>query len=304
MDGIYINDNNNLKSAMSTDTRLSLLCKYDNLEIMKYQIPPNSVAYLTPADSNSTIEFFMVLSGKIVLPLDEGSRTLLAGESFYLNGLKKELVLSAEADTEIISVSNSPIFDTLFGWQANLDMLLEQLGDMDSVTLNHSRNTMRIAVAIYNEVYAKKNTPFSLDDLIVECLFHDIGKCFLPDEIVTKTGAYSVEEYNIAKQHCEFGANMLSKFGETVSNVVLCHHERLDGSGYPRGLKGNSIPVEARIIAVAESYETMIMPRTYKQVKSAQEALKELSLLRSKYDNTFVSALKSIVDRGELELAF
>lgn len=302
MEGIYVIDPQNTKSATATDTRLTLLCKFDNLEIMRYQIPPDSVAYLTPADSPTTIEYFMVLSGKLVLPLDDGEKVLTAGDCFYLNGLKRDLVLTAEADTEILAVSNCPMFDSLFGWQTDLDMLLEQMAEKDPTILVHSRNTMRIAVAIFNELPPSKRPAIVLDDLIVESLFHDIGNCFLPDEIVTKPGPYTPEEYNIAKQHSEFGANMLAKFGNTVANVVLCHHERLDGSGYPRGLKGSGIPAAARIIAVAECYETMIMNRPYKPTKSPEAALKELSLLRSKYDQTFVSALKTVVERGQLKL--
>ena len=96
-------------------------------------------------------------------------------------------------------------------------------------------------------------------------LFHDIGKFFIPDEILNKPSKLSDEELNYIKMHSTYSSELLKgKFIEDISQIVEQHHERLDGSGYPKGLKGNQIRIEARIIGVADSYDAMTTNRAYR----------------------------------------
>lgn len=106
---------------------------------------------------------------------------------------------------------------------------------------------------------------------------HDIGKIAVPDNILLKPGKLDEDELEIMRQHPRNGADLLSDshnpFIRTGATVALYHHERYDGSGYPHGLKGNEIPLEARIVAVADVFDALISPRPYKHAWSMEEAL-------------------------------
>jgi HD-GYP domain-containing protein (c-di-GMP phosphodiesterase class II) len=91
-----------------------------------------------------------------------------------------------------------------------------------------------------------------------------------------------------------------SNFGAEIANIVLCHHERLDGSGYPQGISGDQIPLESRIIAVADSFDAMTTKRPYNEPKTFEEAVEELLSMTDKYDVRAVKALKQLVDSGEI----
>lgn len=109
-------------------------------------------------------------------------------------------------------------------------------------------------------------------------LFHDVGKITIDDGIINKTGILSTEEFEEIKNHSEMGYRILNSVGEFtgIADDVLYHHERWDGTGYPRGLKGDEIPLQARIIAIAEAYDVMVGERSYKRTKSMDEAIEEL----------------------------
>jgi len=109
-------------------------------------------------------------------------------------------------------------------------------------------------------------------------LLHDLGKACLPEDIITKPGSLVDHEWDTMMKHPIYCSEMLKVFSdfEFCSVPILCHHERVDGSGYPRGLRGDQIPIESKIIAVAEAYDDMITPRPYRQQVSSAEALEEL----------------------------
>jgi HD-GYP domain-containing protein (c-di-GMP phosphodiesterase class II) len=122
---------------------------------------------------------------------------------------------------------------------------------------------------------------FTKDDvnqIRIAGLVHDIGKIGIKEEILNKAGGLDNDEWAEIKRHPEAGFRILSttiEFSE-ISEFVLQHHERWNGSGYPNGLKGEEIPIEARIIAVADAYDAMTTERTYKNAFSKYEAINEL----------------------------
>ena len=112
---------------------------------------------------------------------------------------------------------------------------------------------------------------------------HDIGKIAVDDAVLRKPGKFTPEEYEIMKTHANEGARILSHIVESVDNerfrqiainMAHYHHERFDGSGYPEKLKGNEIPLEARIMAIADVYDALVSKRVYKEKMSFAEAHK------------------------------
>ena len=108
--------------------------------------------------------------------------------------------------------------------------------------------------------------------------FHDIGKVGIPEEILSKPGELTKEEYEIIKTHSEKGYRiaMFNPELKKIAGCILAHHERYDGTGYPLGLKGDDIPLLARIINVVDSYDAMTNKRIYKERISIEEAKNEL----------------------------
>ncbi len=116
-----------------------------------------------------------------------------------------------------------------------------------------------------------------IDDIRIAAPMHDIGKIGIPDRILLKKGKLTDTEFAIMKRHTEIGAKMLQDSNipvlDMAAEIALCHHEKWDGSGYPRGLMGEEIPTSARITAIVDIYDALVHERVYKKALCEQEAL-------------------------------
>jgi diguanylate cyclase (GGDEF)-like protein/putative nucleotidyltransferase with HDIG domain len=142
---------------------------------------------------------------------------------------------------------------------------------------HHSEKTAEYAVAIGREL------GLSTSELALLCkaaLLHDIGEIVISDQLLNKTGRLSKKEFEIVKQHCEVGAQILSQSPNlaAAAEIVLYHHERYDGHGYPDGLIGEQIPMLSRIISVADSLDAMTSPRPYQETRTIEQAMAELKV--------------------------
>lgn len=122
------------------------------------------------------------------------------------------------------------------------------------------------------------NLPLSITkEVYLAGLLHDVGKIKMPLEILSKPGSLTEEEYEIIKKHSTIGGELLDKnILGSIIDVVVHHHERYDGSGYPDGLKGEEIPLTTRIIALVDSFDAMTSQRVYNTKKDLKEAIDEL----------------------------
>jgi HD-GYP domain-containing protein (c-di-GMP phosphodiesterase class II) len=130
---------------------------------------------------------------------------------------------------------------------------------------------------------------------------HDIGKIYVPAEILSKPGKLSEAEYNIIKTHSRVGYDILKpiEFPWPIADIVLQHHERINGSGYPAGLQGKDILLEAKILAVADVIEAMATHRPYRPALRIEDALDEISENKGKlYDPKVVEACLEIFEEG------
>lgn len=130
-------------------------------------------------------------------------------------------------------------------------------------------------------------------------LLHDIGKVAIPDHILLKPGKLTPKEYEIMKEHTKYSEKILkgakSKILETAYKMSIAHHEKWDGSGYPNGLKGEEIPLEARILAVADVFDALCMKRVYKQAWPLKKAYEYIvSKAGTEFDEKVVSVFKKI----------
>ena len=168
----------------------------------------------------------------------------------------------------------------------------------DPYTAGHQRNVSDLAVAIGKEMGLDQET---CDCLRVSGLLHDIGKISIPTEILTRPGKLTAIEFNLIKEHSKNGYNILKEIDLPwpVADIVLQHHERLDGSGYPGGLKGDVIRLESKIIAVADVVEAMASHRPYREALGLETAIDEIIKESGRlYDPTVVEACVKVLEDG------
>jgi putative nucleotidyltransferase with HDIG domain len=163
--------------------------------------------------------------------------------------------------------------------ERSYDITLEALGDAldlrDRETEGHSRRVTAFTMAIAKAM----GVPREQIDMIARGAFlHDIGKVAIPDRILLKPGKLDEKETEIMREHCYHGYQMLKKipFLAEACEIVYSHQEHFDGSGYPRGLKGEEIPIGARIFSVADTLDAIISDRPYRAARSLTEARKEI----------------------------
>jgi putative nucleotidyltransferase with HDIG domain len=169
----------------------------------------------------------------------------------------------------------------------------------DPYTAGHQERTARLARRIAVEMGLDSD---QIKTVYYGSLLHDIGKLFVPGDILTKPGKLNTSEFELIKQHPVYGENILKplKFPWPLWKLAAQHHERMDGSGYPKGLAGEDIDMETRILAVADTVEAMASHRPYRPSLGIDAALKEIASGKgSLYDEDVVDTCISLFrDKG------
>ena len=168
----------------------------------------------------------------------------------------------------------------------------------DVYTSGHSNRVAKISVEIARRMGMEEEAVKNLNFM---ALLHDIGKIGVPDMILNKPQPLTDEEFAVIKKHPAIGGDILKSI-TTIPNLhygALYHHERFDGKGYPGGLKGEEIPFEARIIAVADAYDAMASNRAYRQALSNERIMEELQKSKGKQlDSEITEALIKMLTEG------
>jgi len=160
--------------------------------------------------------------------------------------------------------------------QDTLEVLADAIDQRDSYTASHSRRVAKYAEAI---AYNMKLKNGEVEQIKMAGRVHDIGKISFSDLIIQKKGSLSKPEFDAIKNHSIIGYKMLCnlKIYKNCSQYVLYHHERYDGKGYPSGLRGDAIPLGARILAVADTFDAITTDRPYRKAQPRDKALEEIS---------------------------
>ena len=168
----------------------------------------------------------------------------------------------------------------------------------DPYTYGHSKKVNIYAVALAERIGL---SPDEVSALSAAALLHDIGKVGISDKVLNKKGRLTKEDWDAIRAHPRLGANIISNIPRLAPsvNTILYHHERWDGTGYPEGLKGEQIPLEARILAIADSFEAMTAARPYRPALSIQEVITELREgAELQFDPKLVEIFIGIVESG------
>ncbi len=177
-------------------------------------------------------------------------------------------------------------------YSETLDAFVSALDLRDTETHGHSTRVAELSLRI-GDMLGIRAGP-ELLDLKHGAMLHDVGKIGVPDAILRKRGSLDEEEWESIRQHPAHGYQMLKnvRFLAGAAELVRCHHERYDGTGYPRGLRGDEIPLGARIFAVADTFDAITSARPYKPARSVAHACREIKAHRgSQFDPRAVDAL-------------
>ena len=178
-----------------------------------------------------------------------------------------------------------------------IDVLVGLLEINDPFFGGNSHITMEYARAVAEEM---KLTKEMVDEIVVASLLHDIGRVGIRSEILTGKKEITKDEYNTVKSHCENGAKILETidFPWKIKPIIVHHHERYDGKGYPGGLKGREIPLGARILSVVDAYAAMTANRPYRKSLQKEEAIQELHKnVGTQFDPEVVEIFTRVVEQ-------
>jgi hypothetical protein len=179
------------------------------------------------------------------------------------------------------------------------------LGDVveadDAYTGSHSRGVVELSLAVSDRLglgfEQRRNVEFA-------ALLHDVGKISVPDEIINKPGPLDEAEWEIMRQHTIEGERMLKRIGGVlaeVGRIVRASHEDFDGHGYPDGLAGEEIPIEARIVTACDAFSAMTTTRSYRKAMSTEVAIAELQACAgTQFDPSVVAELVELVETGRV----
>ena len=223
------------------------------------------------------------------------SRTEIGELAETFNTMSKDLEQFVE-DLKRAAEENRALF------LGSIQMLAGAVDEKDPYTRGHSDRVTRYSLMIGKEL----NLPAAfMETLQISAQLHDVGKIGIEDRILKKPGALNAEEFEAMKTHTTKGANLLrpvTQLAEMLPGIEL-HHEALDGRGYPYGLKGEQIPLLARVIAVADTFDALTTNRPYQHAYPPEEALKIIrDLVGKRLDPEAVAALVAVYERGEIRI--
>jgi len=210
----------------------------------------------------------------------------------------REAAETIERQNESLTRANAALRDRA---TEAMESLAAAVDARDTYTAGHSRRVQAIAIAIGRELRLDDS---ELESLSFAALFHDVGKLGVPDSILLKSGPLDDHEWWIVRRHAEEGERIIAHLGflSDATPAIRHHHEHWDGSGYPDGLQGLEIPIGARILHVADAFDSMITERVYRRARSVSDALRELrEASGSQFCPSCVAALETLLARGALD---
>ena len=223
------------------------------------------------------------------------SRTEIGELAHTFNTMSDELEHFVE-DLKRAADENRELF------MGSIQMLAGAVDEKDPYTRGHSDRVTRYSMMVAKEM---KLPASFMETLQISAQLHDVGKIGIEDHILKKPGALTEEEFEVMKTHTTKGANILrpvTQLTEMLPGIEL-HHEALDGRGYPYGLKGDQIPLLARVIAVGDTFDALTTNRPYQKAHTPEQALQIIQNLAGKrLDPEAVAALMAVYARGEIKI--
>jgi response regulator RpfG family c-di-GMP phosphodiesterase len=265
------------------ETEVVLLTAYGTLETARSAIRLGAFDYLQkPFDKDDVI--------KVV---ERGLEKKFAGEHLKLE--RDQLLNKAKFLEDQVSKARQNI---MMSYEGTVKALIMTIDAKDHYTFDHSEHVARLSTLIADALGLTKNVKDKIENA---ASIHDIGKIGIDENILRKRGPLTADEFSEIKKHPEIGATIVQAvpFLEDAIPVILYHHERYDGRGYPEGLKGEEIPLNARIVGVADAVDAMLNARPYRDSLPMDKILGEL---RNNSGTQFDPLIADLILKGKISL--
>lgn len=284
-----------LKTSVNKSGTFKLRVVDDGLEIFESHINAGKSIICQPYECDGSISAAYVVSGKIYHTNDD--RYIEPKSWFVCKNLKETHHLSVVEDSTILMVRTANIVDEQMIMIEGISEILHKIQEKDQYTEFHCNNTGNLAVQIatFMKLDEKK-----IENILYAAKCHDVGKVDLPVDVLNKPYSLTEEEYDLVKTHSEKGSKIIRDVikNEDIAEIIHQHHEKLDGSGYPRRLVGDEIRLEARVLLVADSFDAMTTDRPYRLKLTSESAIQELIKYSGIwYDTDVVNALTHLIGR-------
>lgn len=254
--------------------QITLLGRWNGLAEALFSLNENGSFCAQYNAHNTIVETYTLLHGEVEIEHVGESRKMEIGETIDASAFEKVVTFYALTNAEIVMKMDADFYEQLFFETKMLQIEMDAVAQVDGYTYHHCERIRQYAIEVWKRM-EQPNDRLKL--LRWGSYFHDIGKLAIPLEILNKPGKLTPAEWEIMKTHSSIGANIMRahpvEWLKDAAFIVEQHHEWYDGTGYPYGLKGDEISIEAAIVAVVDAYDAMTTERVYKQAMSEEEAI-------------------------------
>lgn len=294
MDGFNIfKEDEAIKEEKNKVGKFRLMVQDDDFEIFESYIRSGRSVICQPYECEDSMNAVFVLKGKLY---HAATNTYISSGDYYtFKNLKETHYLSVEEDSLLLMIRKKGFFIEQVAKASKIAEFMDKIQKKDDYTEEHCNRTGNLAgkIASYLKLPDK-----AIQNVLYAGKIHDVGKIDVPDEILNKPGKLTKEEFDLIKKHPQRGHDIIVEEIEDaeIANIILQHHEKIDGSGYPFGLKGNEICIEAKIIMVADSFDAMTSERPYRKAMKIDDVIRELRYYSGKwYEKEIVEALIKVI---------
>ncbi len=269
---------------------------FGRLDDARRELEKLGCAACVPSFNKEKLIGFLILGSKI------------SGDSYTKQELELLLTISNEVAIAIENAKNLLELQRLRekekdNYFQTILALARTVDEKDTYTRGHLDEVTKYGMIVAEELINLADINIDMEELKIALLLHDIGKIGVSDALLHKNGKLLAEEFEIMKQHAEIGARIIEPIEKLkkVGKIIRHHQEKYDGTGYPDGLKGEDIPLEARIVAVVDAYHAMISDRPYRKALPEEVALNELKSNKgTQFDPNIVEAFIKAYEKGKI----
>ena len=255
------------------------LGRAENISYSLYTLFPNTTTwvYYNPNNSADFVERYTILSGDLVIDRDGQKSILRRGDVIDVSEYKGVVTCNAESHVEILFEMTSSLFENNFTEREIIQRDAKRIQEVDGYTYHHCSRIRDYSIELWKRMRPDSD---GVSILSLGSYFHDIGKLAIPLEILNKPGKLTDDEWKIIKMHTTLGAEMMRNHEieriRKAAFIVEEHHERYDGKGYPYGLVGDEISIEASIVSVVDAFDAMTTNRVYRGAMTIEDAIQEM----------------------------
>lgn len=251
----------------------------ENISYSLYTLFPNTTTWISynPNDCIDFVERYTILTGKLEVDWNGQKLALWTGDTIDVNKSGGIFTCYANSEVEILFEMTSSLFERSFTDREIIHRDANLIQEVDGYTYHHCARIRDYSIELWKRMNPKGE---GVSILSAGSYFHDIGKLAIPLEILNKPGKLTIDEWKVIKMHTTLGAEMMRNHEverlRKAAFIVEEHHERYDGKGYPYGLVGDQISIEASIVSVVDAFDAMTTNRVYRGAMTIEDAIQEI----------------------------